>query len=353
MLYSSETTGRPKGIRPKEITEPLEGPHMITPVLQNVLGMSDASVYLTPAPLYHAAPLRFSMAAQQIGATLVVMEKFDVQAAFDLIRDRKVTHTQMVPTMFVRMLKADPAVREAADLSSLTAVVHAGAPCPPDVKRAMIEWLGPIIHEYYGSTEGSGLTWVTSPEWLEHEGTVGRAVIGQPRIVAEETGDELPAGETGLVFFSDGPQFEYHNDPEKTAASHNEQGWSHFGDIGHMDADGFLYLTDRASFTIITGGVNVYPQEAEDVLISHAKVMDAAVFGIPNEDFGEEVKAVVQPVEMPGDPAALEAELIAHCRSKLADVKCPRSVDFRAELPRHDTGKLYKRQLKQEYAEAQ
>jgi acyl-CoA synthetase (AMP-forming)/AMP-acid ligase II len=350
MLYSSGTTGRPKGIKPTEVAEPLGTPHKLTPVLQAVLGMSDASVYLSPAPNYHAAPLRFTMTAQQIGATVVMMERFEVEAALDAIRRYGVTHTQMVPTMFVRLLRADPAVRAAADVSTLEAVVHAGAPCPPDVKRAMIEWLGPILHEYYGATEGAGLTWVTSQEWLAHQGTVGRAVIGRVRIVAEDDGRELGPGETGRVFFSDGPEFEYHNDAAKTAEAHNAQGWAQCGDIGHLDADGYLYLTDRASFTIITGGVNVYPQEAEDVLISHPKVMDAAVFGIPNEVFGEEVKAVVQPVEPPADAAALEAELIAHCRSRLADVKCPRSIDFRAELPRHDTGKLYKRQLKEEYS---
>jgi acyl-CoA synthetase (AMP-forming)/AMP-acid ligase II len=350
MLYSSGTTGRPKGIRPRSMDERIGDPHLITPILQAFFKASDADVYLSPAPLYHAAPLRYCMSLLQLGATVVMMEKFDAEAALRAIDEHAVTLTQLVPTMFVRMLRLPDEVRSAYDVGSLRAVVHAGAPCPADIKQRMIDWLGPIVHEYYGSTEGCGVTWITSPEWVAHPGSVGRAVLGTPHIMAEDDFRELGPGENGLVYFSDGPAFEYHHDPEKTAAAHNEQGWGHFGDIGHLDDDGYLYLTDRSSFTIITGGVNVYPQEAEDALIAHEKVMDAAVFGIPSEEWGEEVKAVVQPVTMPDDPAALEAELIAYLRGRLAAVKCPRSVDFRTELPRHDTGKLYKRLLKQEYA---
>jgi acyl-CoA synthetase (AMP-forming)/AMP-acid ligase II len=216
----------------------------------------------------------------------------------------------------------------------------------------MIDWWGPIIHEYYASTEGCGLTWITSEDWLAHPGSVGRALIGKVHIV-DEDGAELGPGQTGAVAFSDGPAFEYHNDPAKTAAATDERGWQSFGDIGHVDEDGFLYLTDRASHMIITGGVNVYPQETEDVLQSHPAVMDAAVFGIPSPEWGEEVKAVVQPVAMPRDAdgaAELVDELMAHCRQRLGDLKCPRSIDLRTELPRHDTGKLYKRLLKDEYA---
>ena len=355
MLYSSGTTGRPKGIRPKELTAPLaEAPVIVTPVLRGMLGVGPEDVYLSPAPLYHAAPLRFCLAFHQLGAAVVVMERFDAQAALDLIAERGVTATQLVPTMFVRMLRLPDAARDAADLSSLRFALHAGAPCPAEVKRQMIDWWGPIIHEYYASTEGCGLTWITSEDWLTHPGSVGRALIGVAHIVGED-GRELGPGQTGAVAFSDGPEFEYHNDPGKTAAATDERGWQTFGDIGHLDADGFLYLTDRASYMIITGGVNVYPQEAEDVLQSHPDVLDAAVFGIPNAEWGEEVKAVVQPVTMPASDDGcdtLVAALMAHCRAHLADVKCPRSIDLRADLPRHETGKLYKRLLRDEYAQA-
>ncbi len=350
MLYSSGTTGRPKGIRPKELTARIDEPTVLTPVLQGLLGLREGSVYLSPAPMYHAAPLRFCMGVQGLGGTVVMMERFDAAQMLELIERERVTHIQLVPTMFVRLLRLPEDVRAAADVSSLQAVVHAAAPCPPAVKQQMIEWWGPLVHEYYASTEGVGLTWVTAQDWLTHPGTVGRAVVGVPHIV-DDAGRELPAGEDGFVYFSDGPEFEYHRDSKKTAAAFDARGWATFGDIGHLDEEGYLFLTDRASYTIITGGVNVYPQETEDTLISHPKVADAAVFGIPNEEFGEEVKAVVQPLEMPDDAAALEAELIAYCRSALADVKCPRSIDFRAELPRHETGKLYKRLLKDEYAQ--
>jgi acyl-CoA synthetase (AMP-forming)/AMP-acid ligase II len=355
MLYSSGTTGRPKGIRPRELTAPLDdAPVIVTPVLRDMLGVGPQDVYLSPAPLYHAAPLRFCLAFHQLGATVVVMERFDPAQALQVIAERRVTATQMVPTMFVRMLRLPEPERRAADVSSLRFALHAGAPCPLEIKRQMIDWWGPIIHEYYASTEGCGLTWITSEDWLAHPGSVGRALIGVAHIVGED-GRELGPGETGAVAFSDGPAFEYHNDPDKTAAATDERGWQSFGDIGHLDEDGFLYLTDRASHMIITGGVNVYPQETEDVLQSHPAVMDAAVFGVPSEEWGEEVKAVVQPVEMPGDEAgviALTSELLAHCRAHLADLKCPRSIDLRAELPRHDTGKLYKRLLRDEYAQA-
>ncbi len=353
MLYSSGTTGRPKGIRPKAAHLPLEeSPIIITPVLRDVLGFGPGDVYLSPAPLYHAAPLRFCMGVHQLGGTVVVMERFDPAGLLDLVAAHRVTHAQLVPTMFVRLLRLPAEVRAGADVASLRAVVHAAAPCPPEVKRQMLDWWGPIVHEYYSATEGSGLTWVTSEEWLAHPGTVGRAVIGVAHVVGSG-GEELGPGRTGRVFFSGGPQFEYHGDPERTRAAHDARGWATFGDIGHLDDEGYLFLTDRASYTIISGGVNVYPQEAEDVLLAHPAVLDAAVFGIPDEDLGEAVQAVVQPVAMPSSGAAadaLERELIAFCRERLADVKCPRAVDLRAELPRHETGKLYKRLLKEEYA---
>ncbi|WP_026912624.1 acyl-CoA synthetase [Patulibacter minatonensis] len=351
MLYSSGTTGRPKGIKPKDLTVPIdEAPIIVVPILRDMLGVGPESVYLSPAPQYHAAPLRFTMAVHQLGGTVVMMEKFTPETALQAIADHGVTHTQMVPTMFVRLLRLPEETRAAADLSSLKVVMHAAAPCPVDVKQQMIDWLGPIIHEYYASTEACGLTWVTSEQWLSHPGTVGKAAIGVPHVVGDD-GQELPVGEIGTVYFSDGPPFEYHNDPVKTAEAHDSRGWATAGDIGRLDEDGFLHLTDRKSFMIITGGVNVYPQEAENVLISEPTVLDAAVFGIPHADFGEQVHAVVQMVEpvAPEDEAAEAERLIALCRSRLADVKCPRSLDFRAELPRHDTGKLYKRLLVDEY----
>ena len=246
------------------------------------------------------------------------------------------TAAQFVPTMFIRMLRLPDDVRAAADVSSLTLAIHAAAPCPVDVKRAMLDWWGPVIHEYYSGTEGSGLTWVTPEQWLAKPGTVGKAIVGVPHIVGPD-GEELPVGQDGAVYFSDGPVFEYHNDREKTAATTSAQGWQTFGDIGHLDEDGFLYLTDRASYMIISGGVNVYPQETEDVLLSHPAVLDAAVFGIPHAEMGEVVHAVVQPVTMPADEqaaAALEAELVAHCATRLASIKRPRTIELRAELPR-------------------
>jgi len=305
-------------------------------------------VYLSPAPLYHSAPLRFNMAVQRLGGTSIIMEHFDPEEFLALVERYQVTCTQVVPTMFIRMLKLPEEVRTNYDVTSLTSVVHAAAPCPVDVKRQMIEWWGPIIHEYYAGTEGNGFVYTGSAEWLTHPGTVGRAVLGTIHIVGDD-GEDLPTGEPGTIYFEGGAEFEYHNDADKTASSRNERGWSTLGDVGYLDAERYLYLTDRKAFMIISGGVNIYPQEAENVLIGHPKVVDVAVFGVPNKDFGEEVKAVVQPTGMDEAGPELERELIGYCRERLADVKCPRTIDFRAELPRHPTGKLYKRLLKDEY----
>ncbi|HET9600248.1 MAG TPA: AMP-binding protein, partial [Acidimicrobiales bacterium] len=308
-------------------------------------------VYLSPAPLYHAAPLRFSLATHELGGTVVAMEHFDPEQALVLIERHRATHSQWVPTMFVRMLKLPAEIRQRYDLSSLRIAVHAAAPCPVDMKRQMIEWWGPVLHEYYAGTEGNGFIYCNSEMWLAHPGTVGTP-LGCIVHIVDEDGRELPQGQAGTVYFEGGPTFEYHNDPDKTAASRHAEGWSTLGDVGYLDDDGFLYLTDRKAYLIISGGVNIYPQEAENVLINHPDVADVAVFGVPNEDFGEEVKAVVQPITMPADAdsaATLERTLIAYCRTELADIKCPRSIDFREELPRHPTGKLYKRLLKDEY----
>ncbi|MGB0800216.1 MAG: AMP-binding protein [Ilumatobacteraceae bacterium] len=351
MLYSSGTTGRPKGVLPAVPDTPLEEYSSgVKTLLELLFGMDDTKTYLSPAPLYHAAPLRFCMSVQACGSTVVVMEHFDAEEYLGLISRHGVTHSQLVPTMFVRMLKLPEDVRTSYDVSSLEAAIHAAAPCPVAVKRDMIEWWGPVIHEYYAGTEGNGFVYCNSDMWLGHPGTVGVPINCSVHIVGED-GEEMPVGEAGTVYFESGATFEYHNDPEKTAASRHPSGWSTLGDVGHVDEDGFLYLTDRKAYMIITGGVNVYPQEAENLLITHPSVADVAVFGIPDDDFGEQVKAVVEPVAMPGEEErdSLERELIAFCREHLADVKCPRSIDFRPELPRHPTGKLYKRLLKDEY----
>jgi long-chain acyl-CoA synthetase len=349
MLYSSGTTGRPKGVKPPISLAPAGQPSAVSALAQMLYGFTQDSIYLSPAPLYHAAPLRFTMAVHRIGATCIVMEHFDPVEFLRLIEQYKVTHTQVVPTMFVRLLKLDEAERKQFDVSSLQTCIHAAAPCPVPVKQQMIEWWGPVIHEYYAGTEGNGFVACNSEEWMAHKGTVGKALVGTLHIVDDESGEEVPVGESGTVYFEGGTEFEYHNDPEKTKASRHPKGWSTLGDVGYLDEDGYLYLTDRKAYMIISGGVNIYPQEAENVLTMHPKVMDVAVFGIPNEDFGEEVKAVVQPVDMADAGPELERELIAFCKEHLSPIKCPRSVDFEAELPRHPTGKLYKRLLKDRY----
>lgn len=349
MLYSSGTTGRPKGVKPALTGDPMGVGEGLTGLIRALFGGNDDSVYLSPAPLYHSAPLRYCTQFLRIGATVVVMERFDAEGALAAIERYRVSHSQWVPTMFVRMLKLDPEVRARYDTSSLRMAVHAAAPCPIGIKEQMLDWWGPVIHEYYAGTEGNGFCYASPQDWLAHKGTVGKAVSGKLHIV-DDDGNELPTGEEGGVYFSDGLQdFEYHNDPEKTAAGRLPNGWSTLGDIGRVDEDGFLYLTDRKANMIISGGVNIYPQEAENTLTLHPKVQDVAVFGVPNADFGEEVKAVVQPVDPSEAGEALERELIAYCREHLADVKCPRSIDFRDDLPRHPTGKLYKRLLKDEY----
>jgi long-chain acyl-CoA synthetase len=353
MLYSSGTTGQPKGVKVAMLDAPLgEGADGVTTLGALLFGADESTVYLSPAPLYHAAPMRFCRAVHRLGGTVIVMEHFDPEQYLALVEQHRVSFSQVVPTMFIRMLKLPPEVRARYDLSSLRAVVHAAAPCPAEVKAQIIEWFGPVVHEYYAGTEGNGFVYCNSEDWLAHRGTVGRSIIGTIHIVGDD-GEEAPTGESGTVYFEGeaASTFEYHNDPEKTAGSRDPKGrgWSTLGDVGYLDEDGFLYLTDRKAYMIITGGVNVYPQEAENVLAMHPKVNDVAVFGVPNEDFGEEVKAVVEPVAMDEAGPDLERELIAYCKEHLADVKCPRSVDFRSELPRHPTGKLYKRLLKDEY----
>jgi long-chain acyl-CoA synthetase len=349
MLYSSGTTGRPKGIKRESENNPIELPNPFLKILcAGMCGMTSDSIYLSPAPLYHAAPLRFNMMAITLGGTSIIMESFDAEEFLELVDKYKITQSQLVPTMFVRMLKLPDEVRTRYDVSSLKGAIHAAAPCPVDVKAKMIDWWGPILIEYYAGSEGNGVTVSTSQQWLTHRGTVGRAVVGKVRIL-DENDQELPVGQIGTVYFADAPVFAYHNDPEKTKRAYNAKGWSTLGDVGYLDGEGFLYLTDRKSYMIISGGVNIYPQETEDVLITHADVADVAVFGVPNEEMGEEVKAVVQPHDMARAGKALEAELISFCRKHLSPIKCPKSIDFEAELPRTPTGKLVKRHLRDRY----
>lgn len=348
MLYSSGTTGRPKGIKWPMVGQPPGGRTMLIDLLTDLFGYDANTRYLCPAPLYHAAPLRHTMVTIKMGGAAIIMDRFDAVRALQLIEAERITHSQWVPTMFVRLLKLPEADRARFDLSSMQMAVHAAAPCPVDVKHRMIDWWGPIVHEYYAGTENNGFTAITTQEWLAHPGSVGQAKLGTLHI-CDEAGVELPAGEQGEIYFENGHQFTYHNDPEKTAGCTNAKGWTTLGDIGRLDAGGYLYLTDRKSFVIISGGVNIYPQETEDVLLGHPAVLDAAVIGVPNEDFGEEVKAVLQLMPDQAGSPELEADLIAYCKARLSALKCPRSIDFRASLPRSATGKLYKRKLRDEF----
>jgi acyl-CoA synthetase (AMP-forming)/AMP-acid ligase II len=349
MLYSSGTTGRPKAVR-RPLPEDGKGSwaqKVLEYTLTHRYGMTKSSVYLSPAPLYHAAGVNYMMAAQRVGAASIVMPRFDAQAVLRLIETHRVTHAQFVPTMFVRMLKLPDAVRERYDVSSLECVIHAAAPCPVDVKHRMMKWFGPIIHEYYGGTEGFAGTTIGPEGWLAHPGSVGKPWTAV-HVVCDD-GAECAVGESGELYFEGGPAFEYFKDPEKTASVSNEHGWRTLGDMGYVDEDGYLYLTDRSTFMIVSGGVNIYPQEAENLLVMHPKLVDAAVFGVPNEEFGEEVKAVVQPADGVAAGPELEAELIAYCRAHLAAYKCPRTVEFDPDLPRDPNGKLYKRRIRERY----
>jgi long-chain acyl-CoA synthetase len=348
MLYSSGTTGKPKGIR-----RPLSGRRArdgfgLAPLLSGLFRFTQESIYLSPAPLYHSAPIGFSLSTQSLGGTVVVMEYFDPVDALQSVARYQVTHSQWVPTMFVRMLRLLEAERAGHDLSSMQVAVHAAAPCPVAVKEQVMSWWGPIVHEYYGATETNGLTYIGPEDWLQHRGSVGKAVFGELHIL-DDNGNELPSGEVGTIYFASPARFEYHKAPEQTRAAFVRSGWSTVGDIGYVDDAGYLYLTDRKAHMIISGGVNIYPREIEDVLVGHPQVADVAVFGVPNEDFGEEVKAVVQPVDMALAGPALADELMSFCRARLAHMKCPRSVDFEAELPRLPTGKLYKQMLRERY----
>ena len=353
MLYSSGTTGRPKGVRVPLQGLPIDAPNPLIMLVQALFGLSQDSIYLSPAPLYHAAPLRYCMTVHRLGGTVIAMEHFDAEEALKGIEKYKANSSQWVPTMFVRMLKLPDDVRLKYDVSSMKSAIHAAAPCPIEVKKKMIEWWGPVIHEYYAGTEGNGFCYVGSADWLKHPGTVGKSLLGPVHICGEH-GEELAVGEEGTIYFESATpeaMFRYHNDEKKTKDSRHPEhaNWSSLGDVGKLDEDGFLYLTDRKAFMIISGGVNIYPQEAENLLIGHPKVADVAVIGVPNEDFGEEVKAVVQPANWADAGPALADELMAYARANLSAIKCPRSIDFDKELPRHPTGKLYKRLIRDRY----
>lgn len=354
MLYSSGTTGRPKGIRPaappsEDITAPV--PLMGLATMGAGMPADGSMIYLSPAPLYHAAPLGWCATVHRLGGTVVIMEAFGPEAALAAIEKYRITDSQWVPTHFVRMLKLPEDVRTSFDLSSHQRALHAAAPCPVPVKREMIAWWGPIINEYYAGSEGTGMTLIKARDWLDHPGSVGKAIYGTLHVCRAD-GEEAAPGEDGLVYFENAILPHYHNDDEKTAEAINPQGWMTIGDIGHVDDDGYLYLTDRASHMIISGGVNIYPQEIENLLVTHDKVMDAAVIGAPDDDLGERVVAVVQPVDMVHAGPALEQELKDFLGAELSRIKMPKQFDFRPDLPREANGKLYKRELRGEYASA-
>jgi long-chain acyl-CoA synthetase len=359
-FYSSGTTGRPKGVLKESTFPPFGAGVGLELLMQGMFGFDEDTVYLGPAPLYHAAPLGWSMGTTRLGGTVVLMERFDPAECLRAISLHHVTAAQFVPTHFVRLLKLPPDTRAGCDTSGLRTVVHAAAPCPVEVKRQMIDWLGPVLLEYYAGSEGNGMTMIGSPDWLTHPGSVGRAVVGAVHILGED-GVERPAGQDGVVYF-DGPTFEYHHDPVKTANSRNGSGWSTLGDVGHLDDDGYLYLSDRRTDLIISGGVNIYPAEVEETLIMHPAVADVAVIGVPDAEMGQSVLAIVQladRIAQPGDgfdqladeeagPDQLAVALMAHCRARLAAYKCPRSIEFAPSLPRTPTGKLLRRVLREE-----
>lgn len=348
LQYSSGTTGRPKGIkRALPHLPPSEVPGMMSLLVS--VWMQPDSVYLSPAPLYHTAPSVWSMNVQAAGHTVVVMEKFEPESALEAIQRYGVTHGQFVPAMFTRMLKLPAQVRDSYDVSSLRRVIHAAAPCPVEIKKQMIDWWGPIIDEYYASSEAHGSTIISAEEWLTHPGSVGKSMTGVLHIL-DEDGNELPPNQPGEIYFEGGAAFEYLNDPDKTAASRHEKGWATVGDIGYLDEDGYLYLTDRRHHMIISGGVNIYPQEAENMLVTHPKVLDAAVFGVPDDDMGQRVKAAVQTVDPADATDAFAEELLGWLRDRLAHYKCPKSISFETQLPRTDTGKLYKQELVKKYS---
>ena len=346
LSYSSGTTGRPKGVlRPLQNVHPVETTAMLA-IAPRVYRMREGMVFLQPAPLTHSGPQSTISCSLRMGGTAIVMERFDAEGFLQLVERHRVTCSVVVPTMLARLLQLPDAIRGSYDVSSLEGIVHGAAPCPPSVKRKMIEWLGPIVFEYYGTTEGNGACTCSSEEWLAHPGTVGKAFFGEP-LILDGDGNELPAGDIGRIWFRGATNFEYLHDDAKTAESRRDGGsTSTTGDIGFLDAEGYLFLTDRASFTIVAGGVNIYPQEIENVLMDHPAVKDVGVIGLPNDDFGEEVMAAVELLPPAQASDELAADLLTFCRQQLARFKVPRRIDFVGDLPRTPAGKLLKNELR-------
>jgi len=346
MLYSSGTTGRPKGVKVTLPDDAVETPSPFVMLVASLFGFTGTTRYLSPAPLYHAAPLAYCISVQRLGGHVFVMDKFREEIFLKSIEAHAITHTQVVPTMFVRLLKQPEDLRQRYNLTSLGMVIHAAAPCPVHVKHAVIDWLGPIVSEYYAGAEGNGLTHLTATEWLAHPGSVGRAVYGTVRICDRDTGEVLGPDETGAVYFEGQSKFEYHGDTDKTKGAYHptRAGWSTLGDIGHMNTDGYLFLTDRKANMIISGGVNIYPQETENILLAHPSVLDAAVLGVPCDMMGERVKAFIQTVDG-ADTDGLDGELIEFARARMSHVKVPREIEIVDALPRTESGKLLKRVL--------
>lgn len=348
MLYSSGSTGRPKGIRPALPEGDLTQPVPIMSMGSGLYHMDQDTIYLSTSPLYHAAPLRWALAVHRFGGTVVIMDKFDADTTLRLIEKHQITHATFVPTHFIRLLNLPQQRRQTFDSSSLKAVIHAAAPCPVPVKQQMIDWWGEILHEYYSGTEQCGITALSSQEWLIKQGSVGKAVLGSIKVL-DENQDELSAGQVGDIYFADGPRFEYYKDPEKTRTAYSKQGWATLGDIGWVDEDGYLYLTDRKNFMIISGGVNIYPQEIENLLMTHPDVNDTAVFGISDDEMGEKVVAIVQLNDHSLDHDTETYKLKQFVRQALGGVKCPQIFEFYQNFPREATGKILKQKLIDDY----
>jgi long-chain acyl-CoA synthetase len=349
MPYSSGTSGRPKGILRPLTGAPFGTPNGLETLLSSLYELDERTIYLSPAPQYHAAPVGWTMAVMGFGGTVVVLEPFDAEGVLKAIETYRVTHAQFVPTHFVRLLKLPPEIANRYDLSSLRWAIHAAAPCPPEVKLRMMDWWGPILHEYYGGSERFGFASIGPEDWLTHRGSVGRSRMGPVHVVDPDTGWECEPRTVGLIYLENTEGFAYHKDPDKTRECLSPSGWGTHGDMGWVDSEGFIYLADRQSNMIISGGVNIYPQEVENVLITHPSVSDVAVIGVPNAEYGEEVKAVVKLVDGLAASPDLAAQLMALCRAEIAGFKCPKSVDFVDELPRHPNGKLLKRELRAQY----